>query len=180
MVVEMSELEQRAKEFATKAHGSINQKRKWTGEDYIVHPAAVAEIVRSVGGTDELIAAAWLHDTVEDTPVTLDDIRANFGDNVAELVEMLTDVSKGMTASRKIRKALDRDHLATASASAKTVKLADLIDNTGSIVELGGPFAVIYLKEKLELLAVLKEGNRKLWDFAKALAEYELKKLGEV
>ncbi|TYF68814.1 guanosine polyphosphate pyrophosphohydrolase, partial [Enterobacter hormaechei] len=53
--------------FAAGAHAGVGQKRKYTGEDYIHHPVAVAEIVRNHGGTDEMVAAAMLHDTIEDT-----------------------------------------------------------------------------------------------------------------
>jgi (p)ppGpp synthase/HD superfamily hydrolase len=81
-----NELERCALEFATTAHASINQRRKYTGEPYIVHPIAVAELVRSVPHTPEMIAAAYLHDVVEDTPVTIEEIREEFGPQVAELV----------------------------------------------------------------------------------------------
>ena len=66
-----------AKMFATAAHAAIGQKRKYSGDDYIVHPQRVAAIVEKHGGTDEMIAAAWLHDTVEDTDVTPDLITRN-------------------------------------------------------------------------------------------------------
>lgn len=52
-------MEQRAREFAEAAHARIDQRRKYTGEPYIAHPAAVVELVRSVPHTDEMIAAAW-------------------------------------------------------------------------------------------------------------------------
>ena len=64
-------LEKRAKDFATRHHASIGHKRKYTGEDYIVHPTAVVELVRGVPHTAAMICAAWLHDTVEDTNATL-------------------------------------------------------------------------------------------------------------
>jgi (p)ppGpp synthase/HD superfamily hydrolase len=82
-----NELERRALEFAIAAHASIDQRRKYTGEPYIVHPIAVAALVRSVPHTPEIIAAAYLHDVVEDTPVTIEEIRAEFGDEVAALVD---------------------------------------------------------------------------------------------
>ncbi|VDZ55823.1 bifunctional (p)ppGpp synthetase II/ guanosine-3',5'-bis pyrophosphate 3'-pyrophosphohydrolase [Serratia odorifera] len=63
-----STLVERARRYATKAHAAIDQRRKYTNAPYIVHPQAVVEIVRSVPHTDEMLAAAWLHDTVEDTP----------------------------------------------------------------------------------------------------------------
>lgn len=58
-------MEERAKDFATRYHASIDQRRKYTGEPYITHPAAVVELVRSVPHTEAMICAAWLHDTVE-------------------------------------------------------------------------------------------------------------------
>src|ERR1700749_4267236 len=120
-------LESDARDFATRAHARVGQVRKYSGAPYIEHPAAVADIVRSVPHTEAMLAAAWLHDTVEDTGTTLDEIRAGFGDEVAELVEMLTDVSRPDDGNRAARKKVDRRHSARASAAAKTIKLADLI-----------------------------------------------------
>ena len=62
----------KAIEFATKAHEG--QVRKYTGEPYIVHPLEVAEIVKTVEHTEEMLMAAVLHDTVEDTDTTIEDI----------------------------------------------------------------------------------------------------------
>jgi hypothetical protein len=74
-----------------------------------------------------------LHDTVEDTGVELAELRRVFDDDVATLVEWLTDVSRPEDGNRVARKAIDRAHTARAPARAKTVKLADLIDNSRSI-----------------------------------------------
>lgn len=63
-------LVERARRYATKAHAAIDQRRKYTNDPYIVHPQAVMEIVSSVPHSEEMLAAAWLHDTVEDTPTT--------------------------------------------------------------------------------------------------------------
>ncbi|MDX1522823.1 MAG: HD domain-containing protein [Anaerolineae bacterium] len=156
-------LEERAKQFAARAHGSIDQRRKYTNEPYINHPAAVVELVKSVPHTPEMIAAAWLHDTVEDTPTTNAQIASEFGPHVALLVSMLTDVSRPDDGVRKVRKALDRAHTALASPEAKTIKLADLIDNSRSIVERDPRFAEVYLEEKRLLLDVLAEGDPSLW-----------------
>ena len=87
-------LVERSKAFAIAAHRAIDHRRKYTGDPYDVHLSAVAELVESVGGTPEMIAAAWLHDTVEDTPTTISDIEREFGPRVAELVRALTDVSR--------------------------------------------------------------------------------------
>lgn len=161
-------MEQRAKDFATLYHASIDHKRKYTMEPYITHPAAVVELVRSVPHTEAMICAAWLHDTVEDTPCTLDEIERVFGFEVAALVEMLTDVSKPGDGKRAVRKAIDREHTAKASPQAKTIKLADLIDNTRSIVERDPSFAEVYLTEKALLLEALREGDASLWVMAHA------------
>jgi len=147
----------RVLEFATAAHG--DQKRKYTGEPYITHPIAVAEIVKTVPHTDEMIAAALLHDVVEDTHVTLDQIEDNFGEKVAELVSWLTDISRPEDGNRRFRKSLDRDHSANAPAEAQTIKLADLIHNTESIEKNDPGFYTVYKQEKIELLKVLTKGD---------------------
>src|SRR5688572_10506498 len=123
----------RAREFAIRAHASIGHRRKYTQLPYDVHLANVAEIVSSVTNDPEMIAAAWLHDVVEDTPVTLEDVQSQFGEGVAELVEWLTDVSRPEDGNRAKRKTTVRAHLAQASSRAKTVKLADVIDNARDI-----------------------------------------------
>jgi len=153
---------ERARVFATAAHTAIGQVRKYTFEPYIVHPAEVASIVRSVPHTDEMVAAAWLHDTVEDTDVTIELIRAEFGDKVAELVGWLTDVSRPEDGNRAVRKAIDREHSASAPAEAQTVKLADLIANTRSIMKHDVAFAKTYLEEKRLLLEVMDRGDATL------------------
>lgn len=162
----MNSLVEKAKVFATAAHAAIDHRRKYTNEPYINHPAAVVDLVRSVPHTPEMLAAAWLHDVVEDTAVELELIEAEFGSEVAQLVEMLTDVSHVNDGLRYHRKAIDRAHTAKASPAAKTIKLADLIDNTKSIVERDPKFAEVYLAEKALLLEVLTEGDQTLWAMA--------------
>jgi hypothetical protein len=159
-------LEDRARSFAAWAHR--DQKRKYTGDPYIRHPEAVAALVRGVPHTEEMLAAAWLHDTVEDTEATPADIVRLFGSVVASLVEQLTDVSRPEDGNRKLRKAKDREHTGRSSPEAKTVKLADLIDNSRSIVAHDPDFAAVYLEEKRLLLEVLREGDASLWAAARA------------
>jgi (p)ppGpp synthase/HD superfamily hydrolase len=137
----------------------VGQLRKYTYEPYIVHPAEVAGIVASIGGTESQVAAAWLHDVVEDTGVTIEVIRAEFGDEIATLVGWLTDVSRPEQGNRAVRKAIDRAHTAAAPGAAQTVKLADLISNTRSIVAHDAKFAETYLSEKRELLKVMTKGD---------------------
>jgi len=142
------------------AHG--DQKRKYTNDPYIVHPIAVSEIVKTVAHTDEMVAAALLHDVVEDTDVTLDQIKTKFGSKVAELVGWLTDISRPEDGNRKTRKTLDREHSAEAPADAQTIKLADLIHNTKSIEKHDPHFWKVYKQEKIALLGVLTKGDSAL------------------
>lgn len=159
----MTDLVDRAREYAITAHGRINHHRKYTDQPYHVHLEAVARRVAGVTDDAETIATAWLHDTVEDTPVTLQDIGDGFGAAIAELVGELTDISKPGDGNRAQRKELDRQHIALASGRAKTVKLADLIDNCSDITRHApGGFARVYLGEMERLLEVLHEGDGQL------------------
>ena len=174
----MTDLIEQAREFATQAHQRIGQRRKYTNQPYELHLAAVAKLVDEVVDDPEMIAAAWLHDTVEDTPATLDDIEKNFGIPVAELVEELTDISMASDGNRAKRKELDRLHLAQASVRAKTVKLADLIDNCKDIRKNDERFARVYLKEMGALLKVLSDGNAALFKRASKLHAKFIEQLG--
>lgn len=162
---------EKAKRFARQKHSEINHLRRYTDLPYITHPAVVVSILKTIHHTDDMLAAAWLHDTVEDTDTTLDEIYLNFNDEIGDLVEMLTDVSKPSAGNREIRKALDREHITKASSEAKTIKLADLIDNSESIIQHDPKFAKVYMKEKALLLEVLKEGDKQLWLLAKAIVD---------
>lgn len=160
--------------FATYHHAAIGQKRKYTDDDYIVHPIAVMEIVRSVPHTIAMLKASILHDTVEDTNATLDDIREKFGNEVYELVEMLTDVSKPEDGNRAFRKDKDLQHTAIASTAAKTIKLADLLHNSVSILKYDAGFAKVFITEKSALLSVLSEGDTTLYNRAlKVIEKYK-------
>ena len=150
----------KAQVYAMAAHASVQQKRKYTGEPYIVHPAEVASIVASVpGSTPDMVAAAWLHDVIEDTGCTFTDIHMAFGIDIATLVGWLTDVSKPEDGNRATRKAIDREHTAQAPAEAQTIKLADLISNSKSIMAHDPDFAKTYLAEKRMLLEVMTKGD---------------------
>ena len=167
----MHTLIDKARAFATRAHRSIDQRRKYSLLPYEVHLEAVADIVASVSSDPEMIAAAWLHDTVEDTSVTLNEIKENFGKGVALLVQELTDVSRPEDGNRATRKTIDRHHLARASARAQTVKLADLIDNCRDICLHDPGFARIYGAEARALLEVLQAGDKGLHRRARGVLE---------
>lgn len=153
----------RADAFASAAFQAQNQRRKYSDEPYMVHCREVADLVFYTGATAEMVAAALLHDVVEDTPITLETIYCEFGAAVEQLVREVTDVSRPEDGNRAARKALDCAHLAQASANGQTIKLADLISNTSSIVERDPKFARVYLAEKAELLKVLTRGDEVLF-----------------
>lgn len=154
---------EKAKKIATVAHAAVGQRRKYTGEPYIVHPAEVAAMVNRVPGrTDEMVAAAWVHDVVEDTDVTIELIGYYLGPIVAEYTGWLTDISVPEDGNRDVRKAIDREHSARAPAEVHTIKTADLLSNTKSIVAHDPGFAKVYIAEKALLLEVLTKGDRYL------------------
>lgn len=175
----LDSLEEQARRFATEAHAGAGQRRKYTDEPYIVHPAAVVELVRSVSHDEALLAAAWLHDTVEDTSTTQSDIEAHFGARVASLVEMLTDSAPATAKNRAARKLAHFRHTASASPEAQTIKLADIIDNTRAIVRFDPDFARVYLVEKQIQIALLKQGDAQLWQQASTIIESGLARLRE-
>ena len=162
---------EKAAMFADKAHEG--QLRKYTGEKYISHPMGVAMLVygRAEYVTRNMLQAAVLHDVLEDTSVTEEELLQAFGKEVTDLVVMLTDVSTPEDGNRSKRKLIDRLHLAGISPEAKTIKLADLIHNTKSIVEHAPDFAKTYMLEKKKLLEVLTEGDSTLWDMANKIVE---------
>lgn len=157
----------RAVEFATEAHSG--QYRKYgPAEDYLCHVLRVARTVADNGADEDTIVAALLHDTIEDTWVEHPDIEERFGSHVAALVLALTDYDHrdyGRThefANRMQRKVADAARLEGAPAQVQTIKCADIIDNTRSIVDHDPNFAVQYLKEIKFLLAHLRNANADL------------------
>jgi (p)ppGpp synthase/HD superfamily hydrolase len=161
----MSNVVKRAAIFAKQAHR--DQKRKYTLEPYWHHPQAVAALVAAEGFDDGAVVAAWLHDVIEDCGVTRETIRMIFGERVASMVWAVTDQSKPEDGTRAERKAIDRAHIANASPEAKSIKLADLIDNTRSIVKHDPAFAKVYLAEIRLLMPSLADGNRRLYNIAR-------------
>lgn len=156
-------------QFARKVHR--DQRRKYTGNPYADHLAEVAGIVAAVAPRERcalMVAVAWLHDCVEDQGVTAEDLNREFGDEVTSGVLALSDLETG---NRNTRKAASRLRLAAASDWIQTIKVADLISNTASIVEHDPHFARRYLSEKRQLLAVMVDADPRLLAMAWELAD---------
>jgi (p)ppGpp synthase/HD superfamily hydrolase len=156
----------RAMMFAREAHKT--QVRKYTANPYVDHIAEVAGIVATVSQNETMIAVSWMHDTIEDTAATEADLLAQFSPLIVRGVMLLSDLETGNRAERK---AASRARLAAAPGWVQTIKCADLISNTSSIVKHDPKFAVTYLEEKRLLLDVLTHADPRLLQLARAQSE---------
>src|SRR5881409_3120385 len=141
--------------FAANAHEG--QQRR-SGEDFVLHPWGAAKICAQLQLDDETIAAALLHDVVEDTEVELEDVRAEFGDEIAKLVEGVTKLTRVQFQSREQAEAENYRKLIIAMAEDVRViliKLADRLHNLREIEYLGKQKQVQKAKETLEVYAPL-------------------------
>lgn len=125
------------------AHAHSGQTRKNSAVPYILHPAEAASIAATVTDDPEIIAAVLLHDTVEDTDTTPDDIRAEFGDRVADLVAgetepQMEDVSRSQSWMKRKEDSLE--HLRTSGLDVKIMWLSDKLSNMRS-------FCLMYYRE---------------------------------
>jgi (p)ppGpp synthase/HD superfamily hydrolase len=121
----------KAIEFAARAHSG--QYRKGTKIPYIVHPLGVGKILIDFGSPEHLIVAGILHDTVEDTPVKLDEIKQTFGWNVADFVEAVSEPDKSDIWENRKKHTIEM--LKSLSREAVILVLADKLDNIRAIRE---------------------------------------------
>lgn len=124
----------KAIKFAVDAHA--NTERRGKGFPYVIHVLEAMEIVASITNDPELLAAAALHDTVEDTDVTVEQVRGIFGERIAGLVDAETqEVPAGMTEveSWRGRRTASLGNLAAASRDAKIVAMGDKLSNMRAI-----------------------------------------------
>ena len=158
--------------FAVKAHsGSV---RKGTETPYIVHPLEAVAIVATMTNDKEVMAAAALHDVVEDTDYTIDDVRKEFGERVAELVGAESEDKREDLPSEdtwKIRKQETIEHLANASLEEKMIALGDKLSNIRAMYR-----DHLAIGDKLWERFNQKDKNEHGWYYgsiAKALSEFE-------
>lgn len=159
------------RKFADEAHGE--QKRKYTPERYIVHPVRVMELCAKYTQALPVLAAALLHDVLEDTKVGKKEMQQFLESILSKeeaaqttaLVVELTDVYTKTAYprwNRKKRKRKEAERIQKASAESQTVKYADIIDNCKEIVEHDPDFAGVFLMECRSLLTVIPNGNEEL------------------
>lgn len=143
----------KAVRFAILAHG--DQKRRYTNDPYVLHCMTVAYMVSNRTMDPHVIAAAVLHDVLEDTEATVVQLQNQFGERVAEYVRELTDFYTAENfphLNRENRKRREAERLGQASAEAQLIKAYDLYDNTTSIAAHDPGFAKVYLPEKRRVL----------------------------
>lgn len=156
---ETSRIIREAKTIAEQAHAGV--KRKWIEELYIEHPKRVAYEMAAYCMENKdwpryTIAAAWLHDVLEDTNFSRDEIIQRCGLKTYYLVLELTNPSKGLKRPRAERKELDRMHLRNASLEARVLKLIDRLDNLQDLQRAEPDFQALYLDETEQLLSCLQ------------------------
>lgn len=151
----------KARSFAAMAHAGVY--RRWSGEPYIEHCERVAGRLPALGFGPEVIAAALLHDVIEDTHIKPAVLAAEFGPAVAALVVEVTNPNiPKLPGNRPIRKAAVLEHLAGASYAGASIKLADMLDNSSNVATVAPEFAKPYLAEMAKKLAVLGHGHPEL------------------
>jgi GTP diphosphokinase / guanosine-3',5'-bis(diphosphate) 3'-diphosphatase len=149
------ELLERAFVFASERHEG--QQRR-SGEDFILHPLGVARILAELGRDDATLAAALAHDVVEDTDATIEEVRAEFGEEVANLVEGVTKLTRIQFQSREQAQAENYRKMVMAMAEDYRViliKLADRLHNMRTIEYLGKQKQLQKARETLEVYAPL-------------------------
>jgi (p)ppGpp synthase/HD superfamily hydrolase len=184
----------KAAQYAADVHAG--QTRKYNGLPYVVHSARVAaRIAIHPEATEEMVMAAFLHDTVEDTETTFEDIRFLFGDLVTDLVIDLTDpICTGLADTcknkpRAERKEIARSYLMGACREAKIIKLIDRIDNLRDMpLDPPNLYTKMYVGEsralaetigevsaalKAELLAICDDHDARLRDAVPVIAAEE-------
>ena len=175
-IMKSGEIIEKVKMYADQAHG--DQMRKYANERYIVHPIRVMEIVREYSHEVPLLAASLLHDVLEDTAVSPEEMKY-FLDSVMNqedsektfrLVKELTDEyikANYPKLNRRTRRTKEAERLAETSSDAQTIKYADIIDNVNDISVHDADFALVYLRESKQLLLKMIGGHGEL--YARAL-----------
>ena len=177
---------EQVKAFADNAHG--DQQRKYSTDRYIVHPVRVMETCKRYTSSLSLLAAALLHDVLEDTSVSRDELLGylrtlmNEKDAVhtTDLVTELTDVyikASYPGLNRRTRKTKEKERMKLISAEAQTIKYADIMDNCREIAGEDADFAPLYLRECKALLGTMTRGNKDLQEEALLVVEEQLRQI---
>lgn len=154
-----------------------HQKRKDRSTAYIHHLSHVAAELLKYNQHINVICAGVLHDILEDTDCTFEELQRLSNKEIAQLVLEVTDVATEKDGNRNARNALNSLHLFKASKEGATIKLADIHHNISDIVVTDYEFAKIYLKEKQDLLPLLKHGDINLYNRVQNTLSYQMGEL---
>lgn len=182
----MDEVLEKIEAFAARAHAG--QKRKYGAEHYIAHPVRVMELCRAYTDRLPLLAAALLHDVLEDTAISKEALRrfllAEMPQAPAEatlhLVTELTDVytkAKHPRWNRRQRKAKEARRIAQTSGDSQTIRYADIIDNCHGLARYDPEFAAVFLQECKGLLKHIPNGEPQLYQQAVKTVQDQLQQL---
>lgn len=153
--------------FAHHHHNAVGQMREGSGQPYIVHPIEVAGLVHTlahdydypIDWIEVAVIAALLHDTIEDTKCTYNEIESEFGVVVRNTVFWLTDVTDKPQGNRRVRKELERERLSFAPGRVKFIKCCDIIANGRTVLAEKPNSAPLFLTEKLAMLDTFAHYN---------------------
>jgi guanosine-3',5'-bis(diphosphate) 3'-pyrophosphohydrolase len=174
------------KNFADNSHG--NQVRKYTGERYIQHPLRVMELVRDFHPDTEVLAAALLHDVLEDTLVVEEEMETALlsvmpREQVLKVIQLVIDLTDIFIKKdyprldRRSRKEKEAARLSRIKPEAQSVKYADIIDNVTDIMREDADFAKVYVREAKRMLLEMKGGHPALREKAMTLVDKCLRDL---
>jgi guanosine-3',5'-bis(diphosphate) 3'-pyrophosphohydrolase len=180
---------EKIKQFAAAAHGP--QMRKYTPQPYIVHPIRVMELCKKYNGTLPVLAAALLHDVLEDTTTTKEDMfeflttvmNEQQAKYTLQLVVDLTDVfiKKDYPQwNRRKRKQKEADRIEKTTPDSQTIKYADIIDNCTEIVKYDPEFGAKFLHECRMILKRIPKGHPELYKLAVETVEKEIQNIGPI
>lgn len=183
------EILEKITDFAGTSHGS--QMRKYTPEPYIVHPVRVSKLCAEYTDDIAILSAAILHDVLEDTEVTLEEmykflvgiLDPDMALRIVNLVVELTDVYTKKSYpqyNRRKRKELETERMEKTSPDSQTIKYADIIDNANEIVVYDRDFAHRFLHECKAQLRKLNKGDSKLYTRALNVVELNLEQLKDL
>jgi (p)ppGpp synthase/HD superfamily hydrolase len=175
-----NEILEKIKAFADTAHGT--QTRKYSQERYINHPIRVMETCRAYTSDVPILAAALLHDVLEDTETNRHELNEfllsvmdpGLATITHHLVVELTDVyikSDYPLLNRRTRRTKEAERLRDVSPEAQTIKYADVIDNVVDISKHDTDFALTYIRESKQLLQQIDKGNPMLYQRATQLVD---------
>src|SRR3954470_21741725 len=168
MLANSPPLTREALAYAARAHAG--QRRGVDGAPFIAHPVEVALLLREAGAPDHVVAAGVLHDVIEKSDIDGDELRARFGDDVAQLVLAVSEDED--IVGYAARKAALREQVAAAGDEALTIFAADKVSKARELRLAPAPTArqLRHLRDSLELVEELAPGSPFIGELRRALA----------